>query len=78
MDYLTQLFPITNPTLIFFVVMLIVLLAPIVTGKLRIPHIIGMILAGVVVGPHGLGLLAKDSSFDIFGNVGLYFIMLWK
>ncbi len=76
MDYLTQLFPITNPTLIFFVVMLIVLLAPIVTGKLRIPHIIGMILAGVVVGPHGLGLLAKDSSFDIFGNVGLYFIML--
>jgi len=44
-------------------------------GKLRIPNIIGMIIAGVIVGPHGLGILAKDSSFTIFGNVGLYFIM---
>ncbi len=69
-------FPITNPTLIFLVVMLIILIAPIAMGKLRIPHIIGMILAGVIIGPHGLGILAKDSSFDIFGNVGLYFIML--
>lgn len=69
-------FPITDPTLIFFVVMLVILIAPIVMGKLRIPHIIGMILAGVIIGPHGLGILEKDSSFDIFGNVGLYFIML--
>lgn len=69
-------FPITNPTLIFLVVMLIILIAPIAMGKLRIPHIIGMILAGVIIGPHGLGILDKDSSFDIFGKVGLYFIML--
>ena len=47
-------FPITNPTLIFFVVLLIILLAPIIMGKLRIPHIIGMVLAGVLVGQYGL------------------------
>lgn len=76
MDHFTHFFPITNPALIFFVVMLIILFTPIVMGKLRVPHIIGMILAGVVVGPHGLGLLEKDSSFEIFGNVGLYFIMM--
>lgn len=72
----TSFFPITNPTLIFFVVMGIILIAPIITGKLRIPHIIGMVLAGVAVGPHGVGLLDMDSSFEIFGKVGLYFIML--
>ncbi|MDT3386606.1 MAG: cation:proton antiporter [Bacteroidota bacterium] len=76
MANITSYFPITDPTQIFFVVMLIILFAPIVMGKLRIPHIIGMILAGILVGPHGLGLLAQDSSFHIFGTVGLYFIML--
>lgn len=76
MKHFEHFFPITDPTLIFFVVMLIILLTPIVMSKLRVPHIIGMILAGVVVGPHGFGLLEKDSSFQIFGNVGLYFIMM--
>ena len=68
-------FPITDPTLIFFVVMLIILFAPIIMGKLRIPHIIGMVLAGVLVGKYGLNILERDSSFELFGKVGLYYIM---
>ncbi|MGL5958870.1 MAG: cation:proton antiporter [Phocaeicola sp.] len=68
-------FPITNPTWIFLSVLMIILFAPIIMGKLRIPHIIGMILAGVVVGKYGLNILAHDSSFEIFGKVGLYYIM---
>ena len=52
---------ITDPTMIFFVVLLIILLAPIIMGKLRIPHIIGMVLAGVLVGPFGLNVLARGS-----------------
>ena len=72
---LTHYFPITNPTLIFFVVLLIVLFAPIIMGKLRIPHIIGMVLAGIVVGKYGLNILERDSSFELFGKVGLYYIM---
>ena len=67
--------PITDPTWIFFLVLFIILLAPIVMGKLRIPHIIGMILAGVAVGEHGFNILARDSSFELFGKVGLYYIM---
>jgi Kef-type K+ transport system membrane component KefB len=67
--------PITDPTLIFFVVLLIILLSPIIMGKLRIPHIIGMVLAGVLVGPWGLNLLSRDNSFELFGKVGLYYIM---
>ena len=72
---LTHYFPITDPTLIFFVVLLIVLFAPIIMGKLRIPHIIGMVLAGIVVGKYGLNILERDSSFELFGKVGLYYIM---
>ena len=67
--------PISSPTLIFFVVLLIILLAPIIMGKLRIPHIIGMVLAGVLIGEHGLNILTRDSSFELFGKVGLLYIM---
>ena len=72
---ISHYFPITDPTLIFFVVLLIILLAPIIMGKLRIPHIIGMVLAGVLVGQYGLNILVRDDSFELFGKVGLYYIM---
>ena len=67
--------PITDPTWIFLLVLLIILFAPMVLGRLRIPHIIGMILAGVVIGEHGFNILARDSRFELFGKVGLYYIM---
>lgn len=67
--------PVTDPTWVFLLVLLIILFAPILLGKLRIPHIIGMILAGIIVGEHGLNILERDSSFELFGKVGLYFIM---
>ena len=72
---LSQYFPIPDPTLIFFVVLLMILLSPIIMGRLRIPHIIGMVLAGVVVGQYGLDILERDASFELFGRVGLYYIM---
>ena len=68
-------FPITDPTMIFFVVLMIILFAPIIMSKLRIPHIIDMVLAGVVIGKYGLNILERDISFEIFGSVGLYYIM---
>ena len=67
--------PIASPTLIFCVVLLIILFAPIIMGKLRIPHIIGMVLAGILIGKHGLNILERDSSFELFGKVGLLYIM---
>ena len=72
---LLQYFPITDPTLTFLVVLLIILSAPIIMGKLRIPHIIGMVLAGVLIGKYGLNILERDASFEQFGKVGLYYIM---
>jgi Kef-type K+ transport system membrane component KefB len=75
MIVLASYFPITDPTLIFFVVLLIILFAPIVMSKLRIPHIIGMVLAGVMIGQYGFDILERDNSFELFGRVGLYYIM---
>ena len=75
MLHLSQYFPIADPTLIFFVVLLMILISPIIMGRLRIPHIIGMVLAGVIVGKYGLNILERDASFELFGRVGLYYIM---
>ncbi|MDD2560578.1 MAG: cation:proton antiporter, partial [Bacteroidales bacterium] len=63
---LTIFQPLSNPIAIFLIVLLIILLAPILLKRLRIPHIVGMILAGLLVGPHGLNILPRDSSIDLF------------
>ncbi len=67
--------PIKEPTWVFLVVLIIILFAPMILGRLRIPHIIGMILAGVLIGEHGFNILERDSSIQLFGRVGLYYIM---
>ena len=67
--------PISDPTWVFFLVLIIILFAPMILGRLHIPHIIGMILAGVLIGEHGFHVLDRDSSFELFGKVGLYYIM---
>lgn len=66
---------VTQPVTIFFIVLAIILVTPLVFNKLKIPHIIGMILAGVVIGPFGFNILDRDSSFAIFGQVGLLYLM---
>lgn len=67
--------PLTNPVLIFSLILLIILLSPIVLKKLNIPGIIGLIISGVVIGPHGLNILAKNSAIDLFSTIGLLYIM---
>ena len=66
---------ITDPTWIFFVVLVIILMSPILLRKLRTPHIIGLILAGMFIGQYGFNIIERDRSFEIFGQVGIYFIM---
>ena len=66
---------VTGPVTIFLIVMVIILLAPVLLNRLKIPHIVGMIVAGIIVGPYGLNILASDSSFAIFGQVGLLYLM---
>lgn len=67
--------PFSNPVAIFFTVMALILIVPMVLQKLRIPNIVGLIAAGVVIGPHCLHILDRDSSFEIFGQVGILYLM---
>lgn len=66
---------ITNPTWIVFVVLSLILFTPMLLERLKIPSIVGLIVAGMLVGPHGAHVLDRDASFEIFGKVGLYYVM---
>ncbi len=66
---------ISQPVPIFLTVMAIILLTPMLLGRLKIPNVIGLIIAGVAVGPHGFNLLARDMSFEVFGEVGILYLM---
>ncbi len=74
---LTQEFmlPLENPILVFSLVLFIILLSPIVLKRFNIPGIIGLIIAGVIIGPHGLYILEKNSAVDLFSTIGLLYIM---
>ncbi|MEJ6981265.1 cation:proton antiporter [Pedobacter sp. P351] len=67
--------PLKNPVIIFSLVLFIILFAPILFNRIKIPHIIGLIIAGIVIGPYGFNLLLRDSSIVLFGTVGLLYIM---
>ncbi len=67
--------PIRDPVAVFLVILAIMLVAPLLFERLKMPGIIGLILAGVVVGPHGFGLLARDRTIELLGTVGLLFLM---
>lgn len=67
--------PLGNPVLIFSLILFIILLSPILLRKLNIPGIIGLIIAGLVIGPYGLNILEKNSAIDLFSTIGLLYIM---
>jgi Kef-type K+ transport system membrane component KefB len=67
--------PLSAPILVFLCVLTIILVIPLFMQKIRVPSIIGLIAAGVAVGPHGLNLLARNSAIILFGTIGLLYIM---
>ncbi|MDD3877252.1 MAG: cation:proton antiporter [Bacteroidales bacterium] len=67
--------PFDNPVLIFSLILFIILFAPILLNKIKVPHLIGLIIAGTIIGENGFNLLVRDSSIVLFGTVGLLYIM---
>jgi Kef-type K+ transport system membrane component KefB/mannitol/fructose-specific phosphotransferase system IIA component (Ntr-type)/nucleotide-binding universal stress UspA family protein len=67
--------PLTHPVLVFAVLMLVILIAPLIAQRLRGPGMIGLILAGVLVGPHALNILERSEAINLLGRVGLLYIM---
>jgi len=67
--------PLENPVLKFLIILLIILIAPILLNKLKIPHLLGLIIAGAIIGPHGFFLIERDSGIILSGTAGLLYIM---
>ena len=67
--------PFQSSVLVFSLILFVILLAPLLFRSMKIPGIIGLILAGVIIGPHGLNLIAKNSAIDLFSTIGLLYIM---
>ena len=75
MSEIELILPLSNPVLIFGLILLIILFAPVILNKIKIPPLIGLIIAGAFFGPHGFNILPHDASIELFGKVGLLYIM---
>lgn len=67
--------PLTDPVLKFLLILIIILAAPLLLNKLKIPHLLGLIIAGAIIGPNGFNLVLRDSSIILSGTAGLLYIM---
>lgn len=67
--------PLKDPVAVFGLVLAVIFFMPIVLRKIRIPGIVGLILAGVAIGPKGFGVLELDTAIKLLGTVGLLYIM---
>lgn len=67
--------PIEDPVLKFLILLIIILAAPLLLNKIKVPHLIGLIIAGAFIGPHGFNILSRDSNIVVTGTTGLLYIM---
>lgn len=67
--------PITEPVIVFGIVLFVILAIPLLFTRLRIPGIIGLILSGMILGPSGLNILESKGSIELLGTVGLMYLM---
>ena len=76
-DFVNDLtLPFTNPVLVFGIVLLIIFAAPLLLRRLNVPSVIGLILAGVLIGPHGLNWIDNaNAGIELFSTIGLLYIM---
>lgn len=67
--------PITDPILKFLIILIIMLVTPLLLNRIKVPHLLGLIVAGAIIGPHGFNLILRDSSIIMSGTAGLLYIM---
>jgi Kef-type K+ transport system membrane component KefB len=67
--------PVTNPVLIFALAMVVFLVAPLIVERFRVPGMVGIIVSGAILGPHGLNVLERGQTIVLLGTVGLIYLM---
>ncbi|MDX2136687.1 MAG: cation:proton antiporter [Chloroflexota bacterium] len=64
-----------SPVGFFLLIIAIILLAPLLSERLRLPGVIGLIVGGIIVGPYGLRLLDNGEVIQLFAEIGLIYLM---
>ena len=67
--------PLKEPVPVFLTIMAVILITPLISKRARLPGIIGLILGGLLVGPHALGLLTTSLTIELLATVGLVYLM---
>lgn len=70
-----SILPFHEPLYIFTILIGLILLSPFIFKLLKLPDVASFIIAGIIIGPYGLNILARDSSIELLGTVGLLYIM---
>lgn len=67
---------IKEPILPFAILLVVILTVPIVFKKLRIPELVGLLAAGIILGPFGLNVLTnKMPTMELLSDIGLLYLM---
>jgi len=64
-----------KPVGFFLIVMAIILITPLISERLKLPGIIGIIVGGMLIGPHGFGLLEDNDRIQFLSTIGLVYLM---
>lgn len=75
MEFMLLDLPLKEPVPVFGLLLTVVLLFPLLFKKLKLPGIVGLIIGGMIIGPHGFGLVARDTSVVLLGSIGIIYIM---
>ncbi len=68
-------FPFNEPVIIITLVLVILLIGPVFFERIRIPSIVGLLVSGAIIGPHGFNLVSPDLEFTLLGTMGLLYLM---
>ena len=64
-----------EPVAFFLLIMSIILITPLLSERVRLPGIIGIILGGMLIGPHVLGLIEDSDRMQFLSTIGLVYLM---
>lgn len=64
-----------EPVAFFLLIMSIILVTPLLSERVRLPGIIGIILGGMLIGPHGFHLIDAGDRMEFLSTIGLVYLM---
>jgi Kef-type K+ transport system membrane component KefB len=64
-----------EPVAFFLLIMSIILITPLLSERVKLPGIVGIILGGMLIGPHGFGLIEAGDRMEFLSTIGLVYLM---